>query len=86
MLVAQTTRPVQKNRLRDQLLGYVGNDRVDWGWEEGKRTERNKRGRHPAQTGAGQRREWPLNEQREEISIDVEEREEIFCSLFENEK
>ena len=86
MLVAQTTRPVQKNRLRDELLGYVRTDRVDWGWEEGKRTERNKRRRHPAQTGAGQRREWQLNEQREEISIDVEEREEIFCSLFENDK
>ena len=41
------------------------------GWEEGERRERNKRKRHRA----GQRGEWQLNEQREEM-IDVEEREE----------
>ena len=46
------------------------------GWEEGERRERNKRKRQPGRTGAGQRGEWQLNEQREEINIDVEEREE----------
>ena len=45
-------------------------------WEEGERRERNKRKRQPGRTGAGQRREWQLNEQRKEINIDVEEREE----------
>ena len=45
------------------------------GWEEGERRERNKRKRQPGRTGAGQRGEWQLNEQREEINIDVEERE-----------
>ena len=46
------------------------------GWEEGERKERNKRKRQPGRTGAGQRGEWQLNEQRKEIIIDVEEREE----------
>ena len=46
------------------------------GWEEGERRERNKRKRQPGRIGAGQRREWQLNEQREEINTDVEEREE----------
>ena len=36
----------------------------------------NKRKRHPGRTGVGQRGEWQLNEQREEIIIEVEEREE----------
>ena len=56
------------------------------GWEEGERRERNKRKRQPGWTSAGQRREWQLYKLREEISMDVEEREETFCSLFENEK
>ena len=47
------------------------------GWEEGERRERNKRKRQPGRTGAGQRREWQLNEQRQEINIDIEERKEI---------
>ena len=48
-----------------------------WPWEEGElRGEGNKRKRQPERTGAGQRREWRLNEQREEINIDVEEGEE----------
>ena len=46
------------------------------GWEEGERRERNKRKRQPGRTGARQRGEWQLNEQREEINIDIEEREE----------
>ena len=46
------------------------------GWEEGERRERNKQKRQPGRTGAGQRREWQLDEQREEINTDVEEREE----------
>ena len=46
------------------------------GWEEGERGERNKRKRQPGRTGAGQRREWQQNEQREEINIDAEEGEE----------
>ena len=45
------------------------------GWEEGERRERNNWKRQPGRTGAGQRRQWQLNEQREEINIDVEERE-----------
>ena len=56
------------------------------GLGRGKKGERNKWKRQPGRTSARQRREWQLNEQREEISLDVEEREEIFCSLFENEK
>ena len=44
-------------------------------WEEGERRERNKRKRQPGRTGAGQRGEWQLNEQREEINTDVEERD-----------
>ena len=47
------------------------------GWEEGERRERNKRNRQPGRTGAGQRGEWQLNEQLEEINVDVEEREGI---------
>ena len=47
------------------------------GWEEEERGERNKQKRQPGRTGAGQRREWQLNEQREEINIDVEEGEKI---------
>ena len=46
------------------------------GWEEGERRERNKQKRQPGRTGAGQRGEWQLNEQREEINTDVEGREE----------
>ena len=46
------------------------------GWEKGERRERNKRKRQPGRTGAGQRRELQLNEHREEITIDVKEREE----------
>ena len=46
------------------------------GWEERERRERNKRKRQPGRTGAGQRREWQLNEQHGEINIDVGEREE----------
>ena len=46
------------------------------GWEEGERRERNKQKRQPGRTGAGQRGEWQLNEQREEINIDIVEREE----------
>ena len=71
VLVALTTRPVQKNRLRDELEGYNRTDTVDGGWEEGERRERNKRKRQPGRTGAWQRREWQLNEQREGINIDV---------------
>ena len=43
------------------------------GWEEGERRERNKQKRQPGRTGAGQRGEWQLDEQREEINTDVEE-------------
>ena len=50
-----------KNRLRDELQGYVRTDTVDWGWEEGERKERNKRKRQPGRTGAGQRRERQMN-------------------------
>ena len=46
------------------------------GWEEGERRERNKQKRQPGRTGAGQRRERQLNEQREEINLDGEGREE----------
>ena len=46
------------------------------GWEEGERRERNKRKRQSGRTGAGQRREWQLNEPREEKNIHVEEGEE----------
>ena len=46
------------------------------GWEEGERRERNKQKRQPGPTGAGQRGEWQLNEQREEINTNVEGREE----------
>ena len=42
VLVAQTTQPVQKNRLRDDLSGCVRTDTVDWGVgrreKEGKET------------------------------------------------
>ena len=41
------------------------------GWEEGERRERNKQKRQPGRTGAGQRGEWQLNEQRKEINTDV---------------
>ena len=41
------------------------------GWEEGERRERNKRKRQPGRTGAGQRREWQLNEQREDSFVHV---------------
>ena len=54
----------------------MGLTRSIGGWEEGERGERKKRKRQPGRTGAGRRREWQLNEQREEISIDVEEGEE----------
>ena len=46
------------------------------GWGEGERRERNKQKRQPGRTGAGQRGEWQLNEQRDEINTDVEGREE----------
>ena len=42
------------------------------GSQEGEREERNKRKRQPRQTGAGQRRDWQLNEQREERNMDIE--------------
>ena len=76
MLVAQTTRPVQKNRLRDELQSYVRTDTVDWGLGGGR-----KRGEKQAEEAARttrrrKRREWQLNEQRKEIYIDVEEGEE----------
>ena len=59
-----------------------GLTRLIGGWEEGERRGRNKRKRQPGQTGAGQRREWQLNEQLEEISVDVEEREEFFVHFL----
>ena len=37
VLVAQTTQPVQKNRLCDELLGYVRTDTVDWGLGGGRK-------------------------------------------------
>ena len=37
VLVAQTTQPVQKNRLRDELLSYVWTDTVEWGLGGGKK-------------------------------------------------
>ena len=46
------------------------------GWEEGERGESNKRKGQSGLAGAGQIREWQLNEQREEINIDVEGGEE----------
>ena len=52
------------------------------GWEEGERRERNKQKRQPGRTGAGQTGEWQLNEQREEIHTDVEERERLNFLLF----
>ena len=52
------------------------------GWEEGERRKRNKQKRQPGRTGAGQRGEWQLNEQREEIHTDVEERERLNFLLF----
>ena len=77
MLVAQTTQPVQK------IIGFVTSFKATFrltrsigGWEVGERRERNKRKRQPGPTGAGQRREWQLHEQREEINIDFLEREE----------
>ena len=82
MLVAQTTRPVQKNRLRDELYGYVRTDTIDWGSGRGRKRARSKRKRQPGRTGAGQRREWQLNEQRDKISKDVREREGIFLFTF----
>ena len=37
VLVAQTTRPVQRNRLRDELQSYVRTDTVDWGLGGGRK-------------------------------------------------
>ena len=59
-----------------QVLATFGLTRSIGGWEEGERRQRNKRKRQPGRTGAGQRGEWQLNEQGEEINIYVEEREE----------
>ena len=47
VLVAQTTRPVQKNRLRGELQSYVRTDLVDWGLEGGR-----KRGKKQAEEAA----------------------------------
>ena len=54
----------------------LGLTRSIGGWEEGERRERNKQKRQPGRTGAGQRGEWQLNEEREEVNTDVEGREE----------
>ena len=56
MLVAQTTQPAQKNRLRDELWSYVRTDRVDWGLGRGNKkgksepcqSERSSKARHEA--------------------------------------
>ena len=76
VLVAQTTRPVQKNWLRDELYSYVRIDTVDWELGGGKRRGKKHAEEQQGQTGAGQRREWQLNGEREEIKKDVEEGEE----------
>ena len=47
------------------------------GWEEGERRGRNKQKRQPGRTGAGQREEWQLNEQREEINLEREENTDV---------
>ena len=47
VLVAQTTQPVQKNRLRDELWSYVWTDTVDWGLGGGR-----KRGKKQAEEAA----------------------------------
>ena len=52
-------------------------------WEEGERRERNnRRGSQDKPAQDKELRQWQLNEQCEEISIDVEEREEIFVHFL----
>ena len=74
---------------KEREIGFVTSFRATFGltrsiggWEEGERRERRKWKRQPGRTGAGQRREWQLNEQREEISIDVGGREVDFLFTF----
>ena len=87
MLVAQTTWPVQKRiDFVTSFRAAFGQTRSIGGWEEGEKREKSKRKRQPERTGAGHEREWQLNEQRIEMSIEVRERKVTFCSLFENEK
>ena len=40
VLVAQTTQPVQNNRLHDELQSYVRTDTVDWGLGGGRKKEK----------------------------------------------